>query len=69
MLFEAGPFCFNPRTFEHMKWMPLIVVLLALGCKTQTCVDCVDNAGNQFTFCDPPESPFTNMQCGEEYTK
>lgn len=50
----------------------LILILLAavaLSCKKVTCVDCADNAGNVFTFCDPAEPAFDSLQCGETYTE
>lgn len=45
------------------------VLVVFCSCEEVECIDCVDQQGSRFTFCDPPEAPFANLQCGETYKK
>lgn len=51
-----------------LRVAPLLMLLLLTSCKETECIDCQDNAGNIFTFCDPPEPILDSLDCGDVYT-
>jgi len=52
----------------RMGFVLLMLLLITISCAETKCIDCADTQGNVFTFCDPAESPFDTLNCGEIYT-
>ena len=51
-----------------LRLVLLLVLFIAVSCQEVNCIDCSDTQGNVYTFCDPSESPFDSLDCGEIYT-
>ena len=67
LILAQGMACDQPGMLQ--KSMILIILLALAACEQEECVDCADNAGNVFTFCDPAESPIDSLECGDVYKK
>jgi hypothetical protein len=53
-----------------MRWFyVLALAVVCFACTELECVDCVDNDGTIFTFCDPAVSALDSLSCGEVYTR